>query len=480
MGQTTDSEAKLQAIIETAVDAIVVINDHGIIETVNASCQRLFGYTSSELLGHNVSRLMPSPDREMHDSYLQKYLHTGKKKIIGIGREVTAKRKDGTLFPVNLAVSEVRLQDRVLFTGFIRDLTDRKKAEDALRASEERYRSLVQTAGISIMCLSPDLRILEMNAQAERIHGCRRNEALGKYYVNHFIPEEYRNHVVDEMKGVLAGKPTQGFENPIRVKGGDEIILLWNSSPLQDGESRITGLIVCGQDITEFKNLMRGMMEKSSLARLGEMAAVVAHEVKNPLAAISGTVQVLQSKFDPSSQESRVISELLDRIEAMDRSVQDLLTYGRPRSPRFAAVRLLYALQESASLVEQDPTFPDIKIAISGPDVTIRGDQDLLKQVFLNLLLNAAHANSGRGEIKTVVEETSKQCRIFISDSGPGIEPEILKKIFEPFFTTKTRGTGLGLPIAQRMVDLHEGSISVATPVNEGTTFIVTLPLLSS
>ena len=103
-----------------------------------------------------------------------------------------------------------------------------------------------------------------------------------------------------------------------------------------------------------------------------------------------------------------------------------------------------------------------------------------LKHVFLNLLLNAAHANSGRGEIRTVVEANSKQCRILISDSGPRIEPEILKKIFEPFFTTKTRGTGLGLPIAQRMVNLHEGSISVATPVNEGTTFIVTLPLLSS
>ena len=135
-----DSEAKIRAIVDTAVDAIITIDEHGLIESFNRGAERLFGYRVEEVLGHNVKMLMPPPYRDEHDQYLENYRATGVPKIIGIGREITGQRKDGTTFPMDLAVSEVRLQDKRVFTGIVRDLTERARREARLRALEDELR----------------------------------------------------------------------------------------------------------------------------------------------------------------------------------------------------------------------------------------------------------------------------------------------------------------------------------------------------
>ncbi len=133
-----DSEARLRAILETAVEGIITIDERGIIESVNAAAERIFGFPAAQLVGQNVSRLMPSPYRDEHDGYLANYLHTGEAKIIGIGREVAGQRKDGTIFPMDLSVSEVRQADRRLFTGFVRDITERKHLEKEISEISNR------------------------------------------------------------------------------------------------------------------------------------------------------------------------------------------------------------------------------------------------------------------------------------------------------------------------------------------------------
>ncbi len=133
-----DSEARLRAILETAVEGIITIDERGIIESVNAAAERIFGFPAAQLVGQNVSRLMPSPYRDEHDGYLANYLHTGEAKIIGIGREAAGQRKDGTIFPMDLTVSEVRLADRRLFTAFVRDITERKHLEKEISEISNR------------------------------------------------------------------------------------------------------------------------------------------------------------------------------------------------------------------------------------------------------------------------------------------------------------------------------------------------------
>ena len=140
-----DRDERLRAILETAVEGIITIDEHGVIESFNPAAEKIFGYTATEVIGKNVSRLMPSPHRERHDGYIKNYERTGHAKIIGIGRETIAKKKDGTVFPVDLSVSEVKLSDRRLFTGFIRDITERKRLEkEILEISEREQRRIGQ------------------------------------------------------------------------------------------------------------------------------------------------------------------------------------------------------------------------------------------------------------------------------------------------------------------------------------------------
>ena len=172
-----DSEERLRAILETAVEGIITIDERGIVESMNPAAEKIFGYAAAEVIGRNVSMLMPSPDRERHDAYIQNYVRTGEAKIIGIGREVVGRRKDGTIFPMDLSVSEVKLAKKRLFTGFVRDITDRKRTEElerALLSISEREQTRIgqdlhdglgqHLAGIELMS-----QVLEQNLRAKKL-----------------------------------------------------------------------------------------------------------------------------------------------------------------------------------------------------------------------------------------------------------------------------------------------------------------------
>ncbi|MDA1280961.1 MAG: PAS domain S-box protein, partial [Chloroflexi bacterium] len=168
------SISRYQSVVENTVEGIISIDERGTIESFNPAAERIFGYGAEEVLGHNVSVLMPEPYRGEHDDYVGRYLAGGEKKIIGIGREVTGLRKDGTTFPMDLAVGEYSDDEGRKFTGVIRDISERKQAQEALRTSEERLRSVLGAAGMVIIVLSPEFDVLEWNSEAERVFGCGR------------------------------------------------------------------------------------------------------------------------------------------------------------------------------------------------------------------------------------------------------------------------------------------------------------------
>jgi two-component system sensor kinase FixL len=344
-----DSEERLRSVLETAVDAIIVADARGLIESFNPAAERMFGYSAAEVVGRNLSILMPEPDSSRHDSYISRYLDTGERHIIGIGRDVVAKRRDGTPLPVRLSVSESVIRGERRFTGIVHDLTDRVRLEEQLR-------------------------------------------------------------------------------------------------------------------------------EQASLARIGEMAAVLAHEVKNPLAAVRGAIQVIGARLPAGGREAAIVSEVLARLDALNGLMTDLLTFARPPQPRFAPVAPVPLLEETAHLLSQDPALAGVSVAITGSAPPLVGDAHLLKGVFLNLLLNGAQAMDGRGRIAVTVSALPGWCEIAIADEGPGIPADVRERIFAPFFTTKSRGTGLGLPTAKRTIDAHGGTIRVDCPASGGTVVTLRLP----
>jgi PAS domain S-box-containing protein len=230
-------------------------------------------------------------------------------------------------------------------------------------------------------------------------------------------------------------------------------------------------------DITDRKRSEDKLREQAALARLGEMAAVVAHEVKNPLAAIKGALQVIGGRMPGESRDRLIMNDVVARVDSLNDIVQDLLVFARPREPQLTPVPVGDLLESTAALVRKDPAHATLGITVSGGNPVVPLDVDQMRTVFLNLLLNAAQASGAGGRIAVAIGADDLAATIAIADDGPGIPPDVRPKIFEPFFTTKHRGTGLGLPTARRVVERHRGTIDVECPPAGGTIVTVTLPM---
>ena len=469
---------RLDAILNMTADGIIVIDAAGKIEAFNPGAQKLFGYPESEVLGRNVSLLMPSPDHEAHDKYLERYLTTGEARIIGVGREVTGRRRDGTVFPVHLSVGEMRIDGERKFTGMLQDLTRRARLEGELGASEARWRAVVDSAVDGIIVIDAHGRVESFNPAAERLFGYPADEVLGRN-VDMLMPSPYREEHDSYMSRYLAtgrakiigiGREVQG-----RRKDGSTFPLHLSVAEITiEGDRKFVGIL---HDLSSRVRLEEQLREQATLVKLGEMAAVIAHEIKNPLAGIRGAMQVFASRMAPESAPPQVLKEIITRIDALDQMMKDLLLFARPPKPRRVRTDVVPLVEMTADLLSQDPSLREVNIEVGGAAPPVSADPDMLRIVFQNLMINSAHAMHGKGSIRVAVDTFDSTCQIAFIDNGPGIPPEIREKIFTPFFTTKSRGSGLGLPTTKRLVEAHDGRVAIDCPPTGGTTVVVHLPL---
>ena len=230
-------------------------------------------------------------------------------------------------------------------------------------------------------------------------------------------------------------------------------------------------------EITGRKESEKRLQEQAALARLGEMAAVVAHEVKNPIAGIRGALQVISSRMPPDTRDRAVMGDIIIRLDGLNGVVEDLLVFARPRELRTEPVDLTNLIGPHHRPASPRP---DIRGGrdqqLSGSPPLAEADPAQLQLVVQNVLMNAAQAMNGQGAITIKLTDAEGRPSISIADAGPGMPPEVLEHAFEPFFTTKSRGTGLGLPLAKRIVDAHGGEIRIDTPPNGGTTVTLVPP----
>jgi len=471
------AEGPWRAIIQSAVDAIVLIDAEGRIEAFNPAAERLFGYTETWIVGRNVNVLMPEPYRSEHDGYIARYLTTGDRRIIGIGREVTGQRRDGSTFPLHLSVGEAIVGGVRKFTGIIHDLSERVRLEERLRASEARWRSIVESAVDGIVVIDSGARIEAFNPAAVRLFGYAESEVLGRN-VNMLMPSPYHEEHDDYLARYLStgqariigigrevtGRRRDGTTFPVHLSVGEMSV---------NGERKFTGIL---HDLSGRIRMEERLREQAALARVGEMAAVIAHEVKNPLAGIRGAIQVIGGRMPKDGRDVAVVKEIVNRIDALDVLIKDLLVFARPPQPRTGPVDLGALVRTTADLLGGDPALHGVAVRVEGSVSPIVADAELLKIVFQNLLVNAAQAMRGEGTIRVVLETADGASRVTVHDSGPGMTADVLDKIFTPFFTTKVRGTGLGLPTAKRIVEAHAGSIAIRCPPGAGTVVTVDLP----
>ncbi len=357
------------------------------------------------------------------------------------------------------------------------DLSARHEAEEALRRShrelEDFKYALDQSAIVAMTNVGGD--ITYVNDKFCAISKYTREELLGR---NHRILNSgyHPTEFFRAMYAMIANGRVWRAEICNRAKDGS---LYWVDTtivPFLDDRGRPYQYVAIRYDVTERKQSEAALRDQASLTQLGKMAAVVAHEVRNPLAGMRGALQVIARRLPPAGQEHAIIHEVVGRLDALNEIVQDLLLFARPAQPVMASVPVSIAIAETMSLVEQDPSATGVQVHVAPTDAVVRADPSQLKLVLLNLLMNGVQAMKGRGEITVTTEVTGAFYDIHIADRGPGIPPQVREHLFEPFFTTRHRGTGLGLVTARRLIEAHGGTVRLDDRPGGGTVAVVRLP----
>jgi PAS domain S-box-containing protein len=355
-----------------------------------------------------------------------------------------------------------------------------KQAEDALRRSMKDLEDVKYALDKSTIVATTDRQgtITYANDKFCEISKYSREELIGQ---NHrIINSGYhpREFFQDMWRTIGSG---QLWHAEIRNRAKDGTLYWVDTTivPFLDEHGRPYQYIAIRHDITDRKRAEAELREQAALTRLGEMAAVVAHELKNPLAGLRGALEILGRRMPPTTADRQIVGEMVARIDALNQMVQDLLVFARPTPPKIAPVAVGQIVRDTIALLGTDPDMREITFEEAGVDTAlmIHADSELMKGVLLNLMINAAQAMGRRGRINVSIAEGQGGCEVSIADHGPGIPEEIRANVFDPFFTTKHRGTGLGLAVARRTVELHGGKLRFECPPGGGTVMIVSLPL---
>jgi PAS domain S-box-containing protein len=502
-----ESEARHRVIVETASDAIITIDERGTIESVNPAAERIFGYTPAELLGQNVTVLMPPEASPAPDDYVWRHLAADVRQIIGIGRVVEGVRKDGANLHLDLAISEIRLGGRRLFTGVVRDITERLRSEEERLQLLERERTAVaqlrRAAAEKSLILENMIdavyvtdregRYTLVNPAAGRLLGIDPADLVGigldqqpwQTFNEHGDPIQYDERpIVRALRGERAS-----MVQKLRTVDGREMIVRAASAPVRNEAGEIIGAVHVVHDVTEDFTRSRQAAQGAKLRSLGQLAGGVAHDLNQYLGLVVGYGDLATEALCAPDVD---VESALDSLSTMVRAAVDgaeavrrLLLFARPSAEGPATrVELDAILREVAKLTA--PRWRDaaqqqgrpmmVDLEIEG-EVAIDGWASDLREVFTNLVLNAIDALPRGGAIRLKVHAEHGGVVAEVADDGIGMSAETREKLFEPFFSTKGEGgSGLGLAIVFGIVERHGGTIVVDSEPGHGTTFRLTFP----
>ena len=498
-------EAQYRAIFDSAVEAMAVIDAEGLIQSINRSVERVFGYRAGELIGQNIKMLMPEDIAQNHDGFLARYRRTGEKAIIGIGREVIGQHKDGSLFPLDLSVAEWERDGDKFFTGVMRDISARKDAETALITVESRYRAIFDSAVEAIAVIDARGTIQSINQSVERTFGYTAADLIGsniKMLMPQAIASQHDEYLrayrdTGEKAIIGIGREVIGQRKDGSLFPLDLSVAEWE----RGGEQFFTGVM---RDVSARKDAeaalrtseekLRGLQnEFAHLARvndLGEMAAAIAHEINQPLTAIvnflnTGLFMVeAEQSTDPAELEPliRQASEQALRAGDIVRRLREFIGHGNAVRRPESVERLMDSAIEIA-LIDARSNGIAVNRIMDTEDVLVEVDAVQVQQVLANLMRNAVDAMLGARREDVAPEITISAAlgadgmvEFSIADNGPGISIEIVDQLFEPFVTTKANGMGMGLSVCRRLIEAHDGSLSVESVPGAGATFTFYLP----
>jgi PAS domain S-box-containing protein len=488
--QLAQMEGRYRGLLEAAPDAMVVVNQSGGIVLLNKQAEKQFGYHRDELLGQKVTTIIPKGFAERLIADELRPVEEALAQQIGMGIELSGRRKDGSEFPLELMLSPLEGPDGFLVTAAIRDISVRRMAAMHLALMESRYRGLLEAAPDAMVVVNQAGFVVLLNLQAEKQFGYLHGELLGRN-VKQIIPDGFAERLIADglrsAEDALTQQIGMGIELNGRRKDGSEFPLELMLSPLGSGEDVLVTAAI--RDISARKraeeHLLKKMQELNrSNEELGQFAYVASHDLQEPLRMVASYTMLLSRRYKGKlgSDADEFIAFAVDGASRMQRLIRDLLAYSRvgsagkepcQTSSEAALQRTLTILggqiEDSGALVTHDPL----------PDVL--ADELQLVQLFQNLIGNAIkYQRPGTAEVHiSAVHDGATQWVFSVKDNGMGIETQYFERIFGMFQRLHQReqfaGTGIGLAICKKIVERHGGSIWVESQPDQGSTFRFTL-----
>jgi len=485
--QLEQQNAILLALLESAAQGVIAVNEAGQITLVNTLVEKVFGYQREELIGTHFEKLIPdglSDDTlEIQDGTLSR-----SSSEVGMARYFTGQRKDGSEFPVEIALSFVKQEGENLMLALLTDVTQRVAFEKKLKKSEQLYRSVVEDLTDLISRCRPDGTRLFVNDAYCNYHGKSREELIGSKIWEQ-IPPRDRKKIKESFAKLTPEDPVHIYEHRVLRPDGKLALNEWLDRAIFDASGTLREIQSIGRDVTEQREAEARMREAQRLESIAVLASGIAHDFNNLLTPILIYSEGLRSYFADGSMESSQVLQIQAAATRAKELVRQILTFGRKgdesrREPTEVAPIILDTLQLVRASV---PAQIDFKINIDTECGVVEADATELYQILSNLCTNACQAMPAGGTLTMSASEVMLQhtelphglyTQLIVQDTGSGISEENLEKIFDPFFTTKAlgEGTGLGLSVVHGTVTSLGGTIEVQSVTGKGTTFVVYLP----
>jgi PAS domain S-box-containing protein len=509
-----ESEERFRSVAQSANDAIISADSEGRILSWSKGAQKIFGFEEGEILGESLTKIMPERYRSAHTKGMKRVRREGEARLIGRVVEMHGLKKDSLEFPMELSLACWNAREGTFYSGIIRDITERKQAQEALQESEERFRNLVENANEIIYSLTPEGRFTYVSPNWTDLLGHEISEVLGNPFEPFVHPDDVAPCQDFLRKVTETGEKQSGIEYRVRHKNGSWRWHASSASPLKAEDGEVLSFIGIAHDITERKEFLdelertnrelretqAQLVQSEKMASLGMLVAGIAHEINTPIGAVHSMHDTLKraveklkttlrADFSHELEENRGLSNPLRIIDEANKVIENgservtnivrrLRSFARLDEAELKTVDIHEGLEDTIALLQHELKL-NVTVEKNYGDVPdIACFPGKLNQVFLNLLVNAKQAIEGRGVISITTFIKDRHVHIEFRDSGKGIPKENLKKVFDPGFTTKGVGvgTGLGLSIVYQIIEDHHGSIHVDSELGKGTTFSIALP----